>query len=53
MLPTLYLRARATSLAACIALLALAGPVLAQENPIQSGPMVGYSEMREVALWVQ
>lgn len=52
MLPNLRLHTRATTVA-CIALLALAGPVLAQENPIQSGPMVGYSEMREVALWVQ
>jgi alkaline phosphatase D len=53
MLPNLRLRTRPTPLAACIVLLALAGPAIAQENPIQSGPMVGYSEMREVALWVQ
>ncbi|MCB0481704.1 MAG: hypothetical protein KDC83_09740 [Flavobacteriales bacterium] len=26
---------------------------LAQLSGLQSGPMVGYSEMREVALWVQ
>ena len=25
----------------------------AQDSPLQSGPMVGYSEMREAALWVQ
>lgn len=31
----------------------IAGPVRAQEGPIRSGPMVGYSEMREVLLWVQ
>ncbi len=27
--------------------------IFAQSNRLQSGPMVGYSEMREVALWVQ
>gem|GEM_PF-6823568 len=27
--------------------------VFAQANLLQSGPMVGYSEMKEVLLWVQ
>lgn len=39
--------------AAWAALFGLAGPAGAQETPVRSGPMVGYSEMREVALWVQ
>jgi len=35
-------------------LLLNAAPSLqAQQNKLQSGPMVGYVEMREVALWVQ
>lgn len=33
--------------------LACALPLLAQANLLQSGPMVGYADMREVALWVQ
>ncbi len=28
-------------------------PLVAQDAVLQAGPMVGYSEMREVALWVQ
>ena len=28
-------------------------PVFSQKNILQSGPMVGYSEMREVMLWIQ
>lgn len=31
----------------------LSSTLLAQTNLIQSGPMVGYSEMKEVMLWVQ
>ncbi|MDX1665779.1 MAG: alkaline phosphatase D family protein [Saprospiraceae bacterium] len=37
-------------------LLPLLNPVQAQDSPpefLQSGPMVGYSEMKEVLLWVQ
>jgi alkaline phosphatase D len=34
-------------------LLLLPGPLLAQADLLQSGPMVGYSEMREVLLWAQ
>ena len=28
-------------------------PLTAQNSLLQSGPMLGYSEMREVVLWVQ
>ena len=31
----------------------ISGGLFAQETLLQSGPMVGYSTMREVALWVQ
>lgn len=34
-------------------LLLLATTIVAQENLLQSGPMVGYSEMLEVPVWVQ
>lgn len=42
-------------LTACVlsALLGTSVPGAAQDEVIRSGPMVGYSEMREVALWVQ
>lgn len=33
--------------------LGLTASLFAQENKLQSGPMLGYSEMREVMLWVQ
>jgi alkaline phosphatase D len=35
------------------AFLFLVSVMTAQENLLKSGPMVGYSQMREVALWVQ
>lgn len=35
------------------AMVYLASTLKAQDNLLQSGPMVGYSEMSEVALWVQ
>jgi alkaline phosphatase D len=35
------------------ALAALAAPLAAQAPPLRSGPMTGYSEMREAMLWVQ
>lgn len=35
------------------AALALPLALPAQDTPLQAGPMVGYSEMREVAIWVQ
>lgn len=46
---------RAVSRAAiCIAAIAaMPGALAAQQDGIRAGPMVGYSEMREVALWVQ
>ncbi len=31
----------------------ITGPAFSQSSYLQSGPMVGYSEMREVLLWVQ
>jgi alkaline phosphatase D len=34
-------------------MLLLSAPLLAQGDLLQSGPMVGYSEMKEVMLWVQ
>jgi len=34
-------------------LLTVAPTLQAQQNKLQSGPMLGYVEMREVALWVQ
>lgn len=34
-------------------LVAAVSPLTAQSSLLQSGPMVGYSEMREVLLWVQ
>ncbi len=44
-------------LAALVALLALASPLLAHEetgvSPLQSGPMVGLSDVGEVELWLQ
>ncbi len=33
--------------------LMLSGTAISQEQKLRSGPMVGYSEMREVLLWVQ
>ncbi|HJU65316.1 MAG TPA: alkaline phosphatase D family protein [Gemmatimonadaceae bacterium] len=43
----------ARALALSLTLLALPRPLLAQARLLQSGPMVGYSEMKEVLLWVQ
>ena len=34
-------------------LLILCSTIVAQDSLLRSGPMVGYSEMREVMLWVQ
>ncbi|MEM0999146.1 MAG: alkaline phosphatase D family protein [Bacteroidota bacterium] len=36
-----------------LALLAIGSTARAQQSFLQSGPMLGYSEMREVMLWVQ
>lgn len=36
-----------------VVLSAFGTTIFAQKNLLQSGPMVGYSEMREVQLWVQ
>ena len=38
---------------AVLIILLLCGLIQAQENLLQSGPMLGYSTMREVAIWVQ
>ncbi len=40
-------------LIAIILLLCGASPVFSQHPLLQSGPMMGYNELREVALWVQ
>ncbi len=37
----------------CLIGLVLHGTILGQASLLQSGPMLGYSEMREVLLWVQ
>lgn len=45
---------RPLAVPAVLAVLAvLAVPAAAQDPPLQSGPMTGYSEMREALLWVQ
>lgn len=36
-----------------VLLMSMLGTLFSQEDLLQSGPMVGYSEMREVLLWVQ
>lgn len=46
-------RAAALLLGAALAPFLVPNGARAQEDPIRSGPMVGYSEMREVLLWVQ
>ncbi len=42
-----------TAVLLVLAALLLPGPVDAQDDPLRSGPMVGYSTMKEVLLWAQ
>ena len=51
-LTTLRAKMRATSFAFLLVLISYQ-TAFAQQDLLQSGPMLGYSEMREVMLWVQ
>jgi alkaline phosphatase D len=44
---------KTSRLSLLILLMCLGGSAFAQKTKLQSGPMVGFSEMREVMLWVQ